>query len=166
MELQDAKKEFIELWGEVGKEWGISKTMAMVHGYLLIQEFPVHQEMIKNDLQLSKGIVHYNVNALIRWGLVERVEVEGDRKDHYLAENDIYKVAKIVAIERKQLELEPLVTRLEPILEVEGGLEKIHFIKVVRDVAAFAEQANKILELFIGSRSLKGLSMLVRFLQK
>lgn len=166
MELHAAKMEFIQVWAEVGKEWGISKTMAMVHGYLLLQESPVHQDQIRNELQLSKGIVHYNVNGLIRWGLVEKIEKEGERRDFYLAEQDIYKVAKIIAIERKQLELEPLIVKLNSLLEVEGGGEKIHFLKIVRDVAAFAEQADKILNLFIQSKSLKGLSLLVKFLQK
>lgn len=165
MELHAAKKEFIELWGEVGKEWGISKTVALMHGYLLLQEKPVSQDKIKEDLNLSKGIVHYNIQELILWGLIEKIHIEGQRKDHYLAETNIYKIAQIVALERKQKELEPLINNIKPLLEVEGGVEKLHYLKVVRDVAAFAEQANKILDLFVRSKSLKGLSLLVQLMQ-
>ena len=166
MELQEAKKRFIQLWGEVGTNWGIPKSMAMVHAYLLINDKEVDQDMIKDDLELSKGIVHLNLKTLIKMGLVERIDITGNRRDYYRAEYDVYKIAKIVAIERKQTELEPLIEEIKDLLDIEGGMEKIHFEKTIRDIAAFAEQANKILELFIVSRSLKGLSLFMKTLQK
>jgi DNA-binding transcriptional regulator GbsR (MarR family) len=112
MDLDTAKHKFIQAWGGLGSKWGINKTMAQIHALLFIAHEPMSMEEVMETLQISRGNVNMNVRELMDWGLVQKVYKTGERRDFYVAEKDVWKVAKQVVKERKKREIEPIIDLL------------------------------------------------------
>lgn len=121
MELKEARQEFIQLWGNFGSQWGINKTMAQVHALLLSANEPLSTDDIMEALLISRGGTNMNVRELMVWNLVYKVSKTGDRKEFFIAEKDIWVVAKRITRERKRREIEPLKIHLAKLKEVDGG---------------------------------------------
>ena len=56
-----------------------------------------------------------SLRGLLEWGLVRREHRRGDRKEYFLAEQDVWKVFRAIAEQRKRREIDPLVRELEEI---------------------------------------------------
>ncbi len=149
MKLEEAKAQFIQSWGALATQWGINKTMAQLHALLLITPTPLSQDDLMTELQISRGNVNMNIRELIDWGLVERVIITGERKEFFLAEKDIWKVARQIVKERKKRELEPLNRMLEQMQEIEGDKKSAEvkaFTETVTNIRKFTQQADKTLD--------------------
>nr|WP_242920647.1 transcriptional regulator [Pontibacter liquoris] len=120
MELQEGKEKFIQAWGTLGSSWGISRTMAQVHALLLISPDPLSNEDVMQELSVSRGNANINLRALLDWGLIRKELRPGERKEYFVAEKDMWKVAKQVIRERRKRELEPMLRILEELKQVEG----------------------------------------------
>src|SRR5207302_5319310 len=103
-----------------GTQWGINRTMAQIHALLLVSADPLSQDDIMVQLNISRGNTNMNIRELIDWALVERVIIPGERKEFFIAEKDIWKVAKQIIIQRKKRELDPMIKVLAQLSEVEG----------------------------------------------
>jgi DNA-binding transcriptional regulator GbsR (MarR family) len=98
---------FIEGWGRLGTSWGISKMMAEIYALLYISPTPQTLEEMSRQLETSRSNISTNVRGLVDLGVVHKVIVRGERKDYYTAEDDITKVAKLLALAKKRKELDP-----------------------------------------------------------
>lgn len=98
---------FIEGWGRLGTTWGISKMMAEIYALLYVSPEPLTLEDMSDKLKTSRSNISMNVRGLLDLGVVQKIIVRGERKDYYLAESDIGKVAKLLAIAKKKKELDP-----------------------------------------------------------
>jgi DNA-binding transcriptional regulator GbsR (MarR family) len=149
MKLQEGKEKFIEAWGTLGSNWGISRTMAQVHALLLISPEPLSADSIMEELQISRGNANLNIRALIDWGLVQKALKPGERKEFFHAEKDIYLVFKQVVKERRKRELEPVFKVLNEVKEIEGE-KKDAFVKAFREtidgILNFATKTDGVLE--------------------
>lgn len=119
-ELQQARREFVDLWGQMANHWGINRTMAQIHALLMISHEPVTAEQIMDELQISRGNVSMNLRDLINWGIVRRTSLPGDRRDFFVTEHDIWTMFQIILRERKKRELDPILNRLDECLELVG----------------------------------------------
>lgn len=154
MELDEAKQKFVQSWGTLGSSWGINRTMAQIHALLLIAERPYSANDIKDSLNISMGNTNMNIRELINWGLVYKELIPGERKDFYVAEKDMWEVAKRIITQRKKKELEPMARILENLMEVEGeGKETEAFRKVIQDMTLFTHKADSALENLIKADS-------------
>ncbi len=154
MELSEGKQKFIETWGTLGSSWGINRTMAQVHALLLIAPEAMSSKEIMDDLKISLGNANMNIRALLSWGLIYKHLVPGERKEFFVAEKDMWVVAKKIIEQRKKKELEPLVKALEEISAVEGtGKETEEFKKVVQDLKLFSNKSNSALETLLKADS-------------
>jgi DNA-binding transcriptional regulator GbsR (MarR family) len=145
MNLTEAKQQFIQSWGVLGSSWGINRTMAQIHALLLIAPEALNADEIMEELQISRGNANMNIRELINWGIVEKVLKPGDRKEYFLAEKDIWKVAMRIMKERKKRELDPIIATMEQIKEVDGNRkdpETRTFIDTVSQIQKFAKQAD------------------------
>ena len=106
MQLDEAKDKFIQAWGSLGSNWGINRTMAQVHALLLITPESLSADEIMGALNISRGNANMNIRALIDWGLVQKELKSGERKEFFVAEKDIWEVARRVMLERKKLLVE------------------------------------------------------------
>jgi DNA-binding transcriptional regulator GbsR (MarR family) len=71
MKFKEAKNKFVQTWGALGSQWGINKTMAQIHAFLMVSHEAVSMEDIMEELQISRGNASMNLRALMDWGIVK-----------------------------------------------------------------------------------------------
>ena len=147
MEFEKGKKEFIQTWGKLGMNWGISKTMGQIHGLLLISAKPICSDEIKNILSISRGNVAMNIKSLLEWELIEKVHISGDRKEYYVAEKELWKILQKVIKRRKEKELQPLLESLDRLSYVKPECTySKEFCLLIKDLKSFSHKADKSLD--------------------
>ncbi len=119
-QLAAARREFVDLWGQMANHWGINRTMAQIHALLMVSHEPMTADQVMEELQISRGNVSMNLRDLINWGIVRRTSVAGDRRDFFTTETDVWSMFQIILRERKKRELDPLMSRLDECLEQAG----------------------------------------------
>ncbi len=97
--------------------WGINRTMAQVYALLYCAERPLNTDEIMERLQISRGSANMNLRALLDWDLVEKTEVAGSRKDHFLAEKDVWQVTARIIEKREQQEVRPVREQLQAVAD-------------------------------------------------
>lgn len=120
LQLAAARREFVDLWGQMANHWGISRTMSQIHALLMVSHEPMSAEQIMEELQISRGNASMNLRDLINWGIVRRTSSPGDRRDFFTTEADVWTMFQIILRERKKRELDPLVSRLDECLHHVG----------------------------------------------
>lgn len=149
MELFEAKNKFVQAWGSFGSEWGINRTMAQIHGLLLVTEEPLTTDDLMDQLKISRGNVNMNVRTLIDWNLVWKSIVSGDRRDYFIADKDIWNVAKKISIQRRQRELEPILRVLKDVEGLErADKENTIFLNQIHEISDFATSVDGMLRSF------------------
>ncbi len=150
MELTEAKNKFIRAWGTLGSEWGINRTMAQIHALLLISPEALSAEDIMEQLSISRGNTNMNLRSLMDWGIVYKELVQGERREFFVAEKDILKVARQITKERRKRELEPVLKLFTEMNELEGGTksEMDEFKKVTGDIKDLTLRVDDLLEKF------------------
>lgn len=118
--LTTARREFVDLWGQMAEHWGINRTMAQIHALLMISPGPITADQIMDELHISRGNVSMNLRDLINWGIVRRTSVPGDRRDFFVTEADVWTMFHEIFRERKKRELDPVLVRLDECLEHAG----------------------------------------------
>jgi len=154
MQLSDGKQEFIQEWGKLSVNWGVSKTMGQIHALLLVSNACVCSDTIMERLNISRGNVNTNIRTLIDWGLVHKESVNGERKEFFCAEKDIWRVFKQIIMNRKKKELEPLVSLLDNMDLVKSDCaDSDEFCKVMKELKAFTKKADNTLNSIIASEN-------------
>jgi len=110
--LQEVEDRFVDLWDTMSSLWGISPTMARIHGLLYITGAALSMDDIMERLAISRGNVSMNLSKLVEWALVRRVHKRGDRKDYYESLSDVWEMFALVAQQRKRREIGPIVSTL------------------------------------------------------
>jgi DNA-binding transcriptional regulator GbsR (MarR family) len=108
-EIED---RFVDLWDTLSALWGISPTMARIHGLLYITGSAMSMDDIMARLAISRGNVSMNLTKLVEWGLVRRLHKRGDRKEYYESLNDVWEMFTLVAAQRKRREVDPIISTL------------------------------------------------------
>src|SRR5262249_43896957 len=103
---------FVDLWDTMSSLWGISPTMARIHGLLYITGAALSMDDIMARLAISRGNVSMNLSKLVEWALVRRVHKRADRRDYYESLSDVWEMFTLVAAERKRREIDPILTTL------------------------------------------------------
>jgi len=147
MKLEQAKLKYIQTWGSLATSWGINKTMAQVHALLLVSTEPLSAEDIMSELQISRGNVNMNVRALIDWGIVQKENIVGERKEFFTAEKDVWELFKQITKERKKREIEPVLKILEDLNNITDNSEEGEaFKQMMSDLMMVTTRVNGILE--------------------
>lgn len=110
--LQEVENRFVDLWDTMSSLWGISPTMARIHGLLFISGESMSMDDLMARLAISRGNVSMNLSKLLEWGLVRRVHRRGCRRDYYESLNDVWEMFTLVANQRKRREIDPILTTL------------------------------------------------------
>lgn len=115
--MPPAVEAFVLHWGDLGGQWGVNRSVAQIQALLLLSERPLTAEDMADRLGMARSNVSNSLKELLNWKLVMRVPVLGDRRDHYVAETDMWQMASKVAQGRKQREIDPMVTALHAAME-------------------------------------------------
>src|SRR5262249_44141527 len=110
--LEEVEDRFVDLWDTMSSLWGISPTMARIHGLLYITGAALSMDDIMARLSISRGNVSMNLSKLVEWGLVRRVHKRGDRKEYYESLSDVWEMFTLVATQRKRREIDPILNTL------------------------------------------------------
>lgn len=135
----EEKNRFIESWGSMGILWGINRSMARIHAYLLVTEEPVDSEEISDYLRISRGNTSMCLKELRNWGVVQRVNRSGDRRDFYITEPDTWKMLYRIALNRKSREFDPALHSLRHLLaeaDMKGSEKVNRRLSQVEDILA------------------------------
>jgi DNA-binding transcriptional regulator GbsR (MarR family) len=120
----------------MGVFWGINRSMARIHAFILLSEDPVDLDKISDYLNISRGNASMCLKELRQWGVIQRVHISGDRRDFYVAEPDTWKMIFRIIRERKEREFDPALQALREIVkEVDNTENK----KVVQQLIEIAE---------------------------
>lgn len=111
--LAGVEQRFIELWGDMSSWWGVSRTMAEIHGLLYITSGALSAEDIQERLGISRGNVSMNIRTLVEWGLVRKVRKRGQRREYYECLTDVWEMFTVLAAQRKRREIDPIIKTLK-----------------------------------------------------
>ena len=110
--LSTVQQKFILHWGEMGIRWGINRTVAQIHALLFISPKPINAEDIAGTLNVARSNVSNSLKELQGWGIIKRVHVLGDSRDHFESMHDVWEMFRVVLDERKKREIDPTVALL------------------------------------------------------
>lgn len=137
--LSPVQQKFILHWGEMGIRWGINRTVAQIHALLFISPNPLNAEEIVRVLGVARSNVSTSLKELQGWGIVKRVHVLGDSRDHFESMKDVWEMFRVVLDERKKREIDPTAALLrECIAEAEKDRETDEYTEQkLRELADF-----------------------------
>jgi len=139
--MSPTEERFILHWGEMGARWGVNRTVAQIHALLFLSNRPLAAEDITEALGVARSNVSTSLRELQSWGLTRVTHVMGDRRDHFVAHQDVWDIFRVVMEERKKRELDPTLSVLRMCTidaETDISLDPAVRIKV-GEVLAFLE---------------------------
>jgi DNA-binding transcriptional regulator GbsR (MarR family) len=104
-ELTTARELAIDACGRIAEFWGFTRTMGRAFGLLYLSREPLAQSEIQSRLGISAGSASMTLAGLGRWGVVHKIWVRGQRREHYQAETDFWKMISGVLNERERREI-------------------------------------------------------------
>lgn len=121
--LEEARERFVALWSQMGSNWGVPRSMAEVHALLYIIGRPMNTDEVMEQLHISRGSASMTLRSLVEWGIISRVHMRGDRKEYFQAEQDVWKLFRVILRERKKREVDPLLESLRACRELTADKE-------------------------------------------
>ncbi|SFU31412.1 DNA-binding transcriptional regulator GbsR, MarR family [Pustulibacterium marinum] len=148
MEFSQAKNKFIQSWGALGSQWGINKTMAQIHAFLMISPESVSMEEIMDELKISRGNASMNLRSLIDWGIVYKDFKQGERKEFFYAEKDLDELAIKISRERTKREIKPALKVLKEVSAIDANAteKEKHFKTQTCALYNFVSKADNAIE--------------------
>lgn len=110
-------KAFILHWGEMGTHWGVNRSVAQIHALLYLSATPITAEDIAEALTLARSNISTGLKELMAYNIVRRVHVDGDRRDHFVAETDLWEMLMRISAERKRREIDPTIALIAELSE-------------------------------------------------
>lgn len=107
--VRAVEDRFIQHWGDMAALWGVSAAMGRIHGLLYISGRAMTAEEIMTRLQISRGGASMALRALVAFGTVRRHYLPGQRKQHFVAEQDPWTWFRRVIAERRRRGADPVV---------------------------------------------------------
>ena len=107
--LDEARALATDACGRIAEFWGFTRTMGRAFGLLYLSREPLPQADIQARLGISAGSASMTLAALGRWGVVHKIWVRGQRREHYQAETDFWKMISGVLNERERREISAAV---------------------------------------------------------
>jgi DNA-binding transcriptional regulator GbsR (MarR family) len=146
--------------GRLARFFGFSDVMGRLYGTLLLNPEPLSLDDLADSLEISKGSVSMNMQALERWGMAKEVWMRGERKKYYAAESDLWQVIRNVLGSRErrevQLALHVLSESIEKLQSVENELSPEEqelarfYLERMADLQSFFRFAQLALETVLG----------------
>ncbi len=177
--LHESQERFIALWGQMASSWGIPRSMAEVHALLYLSDTTLNTDDVMARLDISRGSASMTLRSLLDWGVISRVHRRGDRKEYFSAEQDVWKLFRMILRERKKREIEPLLDELHTCRDLSDTLNpgrkkrtldpEAARLKALNDrldnMIEFVEMINSVSNHLMNSSG-KGLELAVKLISK
>jgi len=92
--------------------WGFKRIMGRMWALLYLADQPLSAAELGEALQVSPGSISMTVSELLKWGVVKKTWVPGDRRDYYLPETSLWKMVSRVFRERELLAITDTIDQL------------------------------------------------------
>ncbi len=115
-ELSASERAVSDAIGRLMQFWGFKRNMGRVWTVLYLSERPLTAQDLRERLSLSTGAVSMTVTELVRWGVVKKVWIQGERREHFAAEGNLWKMISRVLRERERAEILDTITAMEDAL--------------------------------------------------
>ena len=115
-ELGESERIVGDALGRLMEFWGFKRNMGRLWAVLYLSARPLGAAELRDRLGLSSGAVSMTVAELMRWGVVHKTWVAGDRRDYFEAEGDVWKMVSRVLRERERLEIDEALDALQDAL--------------------------------------------------
>ncbi|MEM6488987.1 MAG: MarR family transcriptional regulator [Pseudomonadota bacterium] len=115
MELTPAMRAFVLHWGEMGTRWGVNRSVAQVHALLHLAPRPLPAEEIAETLGIARSNVSTALRELQGWKLIKVSRELGDRRDHFVALEDLFDLVRAVVEGRREREFAPTMEALRAV---------------------------------------------------
>jgi HTH-type transcriptional regulator, glycine betaine synthesis regulator len=102
--------------GRLIEFWGFKRNMGRVWALLYLSPNPMTAQEIRDGLVLSAGAVSMTLGDRGRWGVVRKVWIQGDRRDHFTAEVHLWRMISRVFRERELAEINAAMEAFEQAL--------------------------------------------------
>jgi len=111
--LSRAEAAVSDVVGRLMEFWGFKRNMGRIWSVLYLSADPLSAEDLRGLLRLSSGAVSMTLSELSRWGVVRKVWVQGERKDFFVAEVQLWKMISRVFNEREKVEIVSAIEAFE-----------------------------------------------------
>ncbi len=118
--LTAIEADAIDFFVRIANILGVSKSIGAIYGFLFASPYPVPAEHIREKLRVSSGSASQGLRLLSSIGAVKVAYVPGDRRDCYVAETGLRRIAAgffRVYVAPKLCDQDGRLARLEELLE-------------------------------------------------
>ncbi len=159
--------------GRLIEFWGFKRNMGRIWAVLYLSPDPLSAEELRKFLHLSTGAVSMTLSELLRWGVVRKVWVQGERKDFFAAEVQLWRMISRVFNEREKAEISFAIDAFEeaihhldtqarsgdPVVAKRAELQR----ERVKQLLEFAKLGKKVLDMLLSTAKVDA-EPLARFL--
>ena len=162
-DLWESEQLLSDAVGRLIEFWGFKRHMGRIWTLLYLSDEPLSAQELQDKLQLSAGSVSMAVADLLRWGVVKKLWIHGQRRDYFSAESNLWKMISRVFRERELVEvLEAIAAMERALLSLEDKLAA-RDPKVVSRAQTQKARIERLLDLArLGRRLIEGLLQTAR----
>jgi len=113
--LSELESEVIALFVRMADLLNLPRSVGEIYGILFISSDPLCLDDCRIRLNISKGSTSQGLKILRSFGAIRTVYIPGDRKDYYVAETSLRKIASGFASEQIQPHVSSGKDRIERI---------------------------------------------------
>ena len=150
--LSELEREVIELFVRMADVLNLPRSVGEIYGLLFISSAPLCLDDCRIRLNISKGSTSQGLKILRSFGAIRTVYIPGDRKDYYVAETSLRKIASGFASEQIQPHVNSGKERIERIRELmdeQGGEDREELQVKIDLLANWQKRAGKTLPLIL-----------------
>ena len=150
--LTDLEREVIELFIRMADMLNLPRSVGEIYGLLFISPIPLCLDDCRIRLNISKGSTSQGLKILRSFGAIRTVYIPGDRKDHYVAETSLRKMASGFAGEQIRPHVDSgkeRIGRIRELLEEQGSGERELLEEKIALLENWQKRAGKTLPLIL-----------------
>ena len=140
MNLPPLTQRFVMHFGEMGSRWGINRTVGQIYALLYVSSKPLNADDLGESLGFSRSNVSMGLKELQAWNLVKLIHQPNDRREYFLAPDDMWVIFRTLAAERRKREIDPTLSMLRDALMEQPSVEAdIHAQQRMKQMFGFIE---------------------------
>jgi DNA-binding transcriptional regulator GbsR (MarR family) len=140
MNLPPLTQRFVMHFGEMGSRWGINRTVGQIYALLYVSSKPLNADDLGESLGFSRSNISMGLKELQAWNLVKLIHQPNDRREYFLAPDDMWVIFRTLAAERRKREIDPTLSMLRDALMEQPSVEAdIHAQQRMKQMYGFIE---------------------------
>ncbi|MCF7863927.1 MAG: hypothetical protein K9L89_03960 [Kiritimatiellales bacterium] len=150
--LGDLEREVIEMFVRMADVLNLPRSVGEIYGLLFVSPMPLCLDDCRIRLNISKGSTSQGLKILRSFGAIRTTYLPDDRKDYYLAETSLRKIASGFASEQIQPHVhngKEHIARVRELLAQHDGADKAMLQEKIDLLANWQKRAGQTLPLIL-----------------